>query len=82
MTQIKTRIGAGGRVVIPAAVREEMGVRPGDEVILVADDEGVRLVTSAQALRRARRMVAKWIPRGRNLAKELIAERRREAARD
>ena len=82
MTQVKTRIGAGGRVVLPAALRTAMGVVPGDELILVADDEGVRLVTPAQAVRRAQRLVRKWIPRRRKLAAELIAERRKESARE
>ena len=82
MTQVKTRIGAGGRVVLPAALRTAMGVVPGDELLLVSDDEGVRLVTPAQAVRRAQRLVRKWVPRRRKLARELIAERRRESARE
>jgi AbrB family looped-hinge helix DNA binding protein len=79
MTQIRTRIGAGGRVVLPAALRSAMGVRPGDELLLVADDEGVRLVTTAQAVRRAQRLVRRWVPRGRRLSRELISDRRRES---
>jgi AbrB family looped-hinge helix DNA binding protein len=82
MSQIKTRIGAGGRIVLPAAVRRAMGVVPGDELILVADEEGVHLVTPAQAALRAQRMVRKWVAPRRRLARELISERRREAARE
>jgi len=82
VTHVKTRIGAGGRVVLPAALRAAMGVSPGDELLLVADSEGVRLMTPAQAVRRAQRLVRKWIPRRRKLAAELIAERRRESARE
>jgi len=82
MTQLKTRIGAGGRVVLPAAVRRAMGVVPGDELLLVSDEEGVHLVTPAQAARRAQRLVRKWVPRRRRLADELISDRDREAAHD
>lgn len=80
MSQIMTRIGAGGRVVLPAAVRKAMGVVPGDELILISDEEGVHLVTPAQAALRAQRMVSKWVAPRRRLSRELIAERRREAA--
>ena len=82
MTHVRTRIGAGGRVVLPAALRLAMGVAPGDELLLVADEEGVRLVTPAQAVRRAQRLVRKWIPRRRKLARELSSERRTESARE
>ena len=67
-------------MVLPAAVRKAMGVALGDELILIADDEGVHLVTPAQAALRAQRMVRKWVPRSRRLSQELVAERRKESA--
>ena len=36
----------------------------------------------ARALRRAQEIVAKYVPEGRSLVDELIAERRAEAARE
>jgi AbrB family looped-hinge helix DNA binding protein len=83
MLSESTKIAEGGRVVIPAAFRKELGLRPGDELIMRIEEGGIRLETYAQGLRRVQAMVAKYIPRdGRSLVDELIAERRAEAARE
>ena len=37
------RVDASGRVVIPAAVRDRLGVRPGDELILQEAGGGIDL---------------------------------------
>ncbi len=82
MAEIRTRIGRGGRVVIPAQYRRAMGVAPGDEVILVLEADGVRIVTHQQAVRRAQALVRRYVPEGRSLSEELLRERRVEAARE
>jgi AbrB family looped-hinge helix DNA binding protein len=41
---MKTAIDKAGRVVIPAAIRERLGLRPGTELDVVVDDFSVRLV--------------------------------------
>ena len=81
MTQIKTRIGKGGRVVIPAEYRKPLGLKPGDQVILVLEDGEVRLLTPKRAVQHAQALVRHYIPEGRNLAAELLVERDEEAAR-
>lgn len=79
----RAKIAAGGRVVIPADYRRAIGVKPGDEVILVLDEEGtVRITTPAKALERARHAVRKYVSPERRLADELIAERRQDLERD
>jgi antitoxin PrlF len=78
MSEIKTRIGPGGRIVIPARFRKTIGIGVGDEVVLILDGEGVRLMTPRQAVRRAQELVRKYVPAGTNLADELIEERRKE----
>lgn len=82
MNETRTRIGDGGRLVIPARYRRALGVAPGDEVILVLEPEGVRIVTRQQAVKRAQAMVRRYIPKGRSLSAELLQERRAEAARE
>ena len=80
MTEIKTILGKGGRVVIPAQYRKALGIRPGDELILVLEEGEVRLLTLERAIKRAQDLVRSYIPEGRILTKELLQERREEAA--
>ena len=72
-------MGAGGRVVIPAAYRKALGVRPGDDLVLVLEGAQVRLLTPSEAIRSAQALVRRHVPKGRRLSAELLAERRREA---
>ncbi len=83
MTQHATvRVGPQGRMVIPAQLREELHVEPGE--VLVARVEDGRLVLESRdaILRRLRAEFARAVPKGVSLAGELIAERRAEAARE
>lgn len=79
--QARTRIGAKGRVVIPASIREALGIKVGDEVELRIEDNELRLSTLKARLAQAQRRIRRFIKPGRSLAKELIAERR-DAARN
>jgi AbrB family looped-hinge helix DNA binding protein len=47
------RVGPKGQVVIPKAIRDRLGIRPGDEVVVFAGDgeARVRLAPSAAELR-------------------------------
>lgn len=82
MQDFKTKLGKGGRIVIPTEYRRELGVEPGDEIILHLDEEGLRLYTPAQAVARAQVLVRRYVTDGRSLSEELISERREEAFRD
>ncbi|CAN5912728.1 hypothetical protein BH23ACT11_BH23ACT11_09760 [soil metagenome] len=79
MQDFKTKLGKGGRIVIPTEYRRELGVEPGDEIILHLDEEGLRLYTPAQAVARAQSLVRRYISEDRSLSEELISERREEA---
>ena len=78
MTQVKTKIGEGGRIVIPAEYLQALGLQVGDEVILRLEGRELRIFTLNQAIKRAQELVSRSIPQERSLADELIAERRRE----
>ena len=81
MLQIKTHIGKGGRLVIPAGVRRAAGLREGDEVSVRVQDGVIEVVTFHAGVRKAQALLAKYMPKNRSLADELIAERRKEALR-
>lgn len=78
---MKVTIGEGGRLVIPAAYRKALELKPGDEVLLSLENGEIRIVSSRQAVARAQTLLRHYIPKGRSLSEELIKERREEAAR-
>ena len=82
MDGIKTAVGQGGRVVLPAAFRKALGIDVGDEVILTLEDNSLRITTAAMAVKRSQALVRQYVKRPRSLSSELLRERRREAKRD
>lgn len=81
MSELKTRIREGGRLIIPAAYRKALGLKPGDEVVLFLEEDEIRVVGAHQAIARAQALVRRYIPRGKKLSDELIRDRREDAAR-
>ena len=79
---VKAKVDSQGRVLIPAAIREAMKMKPGGHVAMYLDQDGLHLVTSHIAMERLSREVRKHVPPGVSLADELIADRRAEAARE
>jgi AbrB family looped-hinge helix DNA binding protein len=80
--EVNVAIGPGGRIVIPAPYRNALGLSEGDQVMLSLGDDEVRIASRAARIRAAQDLVAKYVPQDVDLVDELIAERRREAARE
>ncbi|MBA2442299.1 MAG: AbrB/MazE/SpoVT family DNA-binding domain-containing protein [Rubrobacter sp.] len=75
-------VGARGRVVLPSALRERLGLRDGDRLVMTVQPDGsVRMTSLREAVRSLRGMYAHLAP-GRSLVDELIEERREEARRE
>jgi len=81
MAENRAIIGQGGRILIPAYYRKKLGLKPGDEVLLILDEGEVRVVTIRQAIERAQALVRQYVPAGHSLVDELLAERRDQIAR-
>ena len=81
-TGAKAKINQNGRIVIPAAIREELGVAPGDTLLMDVVDGVLRIESYPARIRRIQREIAQYIPAGISLADELIAERREESRRE
>lgn len=78
----RARISDVGGVVIPAAYRRELGIQPGDNVILYLENGEVHIITPRRVIEHAQEMVRCYVPEGRSLVDESIAERRAEAERE
>lgn len=76
------KVSAGGRIVIPAAFRKELGLKPGDSLGLVLEGGSLRLLTRRQRIQRALDNLSEQVKGGPSMADELIAERHAEAARE
>jgi antitoxin PrlF len=75
MSRTLAKLGEGGRLVIPAEYRKALGVEVGDELVLVLEEGSVRMLTSREAIRRAQAVVRSYVPEGKSLSDELIAQR-------
>ncbi|HEY2931231.1 MAG TPA: AbrB/MazE/SpoVT family DNA-binding domain-containing protein [Acidobacteriota bacterium] len=76
------KLEKGGRIVIPAEYRKALGLESEDEVTLIMEEDGLRLLSADQAVRRAQSLVRRYVPKGRKLSSELIQQRRKEAKRE
>ena len=82
MASQRVKLVEGGKLVIPAAFRREMGVKPGDTLIVEMDAGELRVRSLPSAIQRVQARMRELNPEGRSLVDELIADRRAEAARE
>jgi AbrB family looped-hinge helix DNA binding protein len=82
MPSVKVRLGPDGRVVVPAAIREALGLKEGDVLFARLEGGEIKLLTPKAAMLRAQAIVRQFVRDDVSLVDELIAERRSEAARE
>ena len=80
MDPVRGIVGPGGRVAIPSALREALGLKVGDAVSMRIEGEELRLVNFDTETLRIREMLARYVPEGVSVVDELLEERRREVA--
>jgi AbrB family looped-hinge helix DNA binding protein len=83
MEQIYTTVSSKGQMVIPAAIREELGIEPGTRVAIRR--EGPELILRPETLATSRAMIKKMrgiTAGGPSLCDELLEDRRRERERE
>lgn len=76
------KVGPKGQVVLPKAMRERLGIHPGDEVRF---DEGEGEITVRKAETKAEivaRLRGSLVEPGSSLSEELLASRRRDRERE
>ena len=80
----RVKIGEAGRLVIPAAMREALGIKPADTVTLVLENGELRVLTIAAAIKNVQALARKYVVN--SLAAEdetdaFLAERRKDQKR-
>ena len=82
MSPIAVQVSQGGRIVIPAEIRQKMGVDIGDQVLLSWSDETheLHIATRTQRLQHARDLVKPYASTTDSVVDALIRERRQAAA--
>ena len=73
------KIVDGGKLIIPAQFRRELGIGVGDTVVVELDGGELHIRSLSAAIRRAQGIVREFVPEDTDLADQLIADRRAEA---
>jgi bifunctional DNA-binding transcriptional regulator/antitoxin component of YhaV-PrlF toxin-antitoxin module len=81
MKAIRTKLGDGGRVIIPATFRQNLHLTTGDDIVLHMQEDVIYITTPNQALRKLQAKVRNYTDatgQDISLADELISMRRSE----
>ncbi len=78
------KVIAGGKIVIPAELRRELGISDGDTLVIERDGDGTLTVkTYTQVVREVQQTFKAMVGAYEgSMVDDLIADRRREAARE
>ena len=82
MESRSTKIDDGGKLVIPARFRRELGLQIGDTVVMEVVEGELRVRSRDAAITEIQRLVRSLVPEGVSVVDELIADRRTEAAKE
>ena len=76
-------VGVRGRIVLPAGVRKQAGIKEGDSLLLTVEEDGsLRLIDARQVAQQACGMFQHVVSPERSGVDEFIAARRKETARE
>jgi AbrB family looped-hinge helix DNA binding protein len=79
MENVKSKINANGRIVIPFRIRRAMGLEPGDTVSMTLEDGVLRVEPYQAKVKRIQEELRKFARPGVPASDELAAERREES---
>ncbi len=75
-------LGDSGRIVLPAAIRKEFGLEPGERLTVISGDGEIRILNRRMALRSIRAGIVKNRGSLKGILDDFLAERHEEAARE
>ncbi len=75
-------LGESGRIVLPAAMRKELGLKAGDRLTISNDQGAIRILSRKMALESIREDIIRQRGSLAGLLDEFLVERREEAGRE
>jgi len=75
-------MGESGRVVLPSAIRKELGLKAGDRLTVISDEGAIRILSRKMALANIRAGIIKQRGSLDGILDEFLAEKHEEAARE
>jgi len=82
MTTARVKVSETGRLSLPVEVRRELGIEKGGTLLLETTDGEIRLTTLKERVRCVQALARELLAGQQVASGEIIAERRREAARE
>ena len=75
-------LGESGRIVLPAAIRSEFGLKTGDRLTVIARGNRIEILSMQMALKQIRESIIAERGSLEGILDEFLAERREEARRE
>lgn len=75
-------LGESGRIVLPAAIRNEFGLKTGDRLTVIANGNRIEILSMQMALKEIRESIIEKRGSLEGLLDEFLEERREEARRE
>jgi len=75
-------LGESGRIVLPAAIRKEFGLKPGERLTIVADEGEIRIFNRKMILEEVRARIIEKRGTLKGILDEFIEERHEAARRE
>jgi len=82
MTSDTVVLGESGRIVLPVAIRNQLGLKAGDRLTVTSDQGSIRILSRKMALANIRAGIIKQRGSLEGILDEFLAEKREEAARE
>lgn len=76
--QYKAKLDAGGRILIPAHLRQLFNLQSGDEILLSTEGDRITLLTVEKRLEEIQQKLNNVVPPEVSLTDEVIEMRRRD----
>ncbi len=81
MREARSVITEGGRLVIPSAIRKELNIKVGEEVIMKVESGELHIFTYKNAIKQAQALVRRYNKKNVSLTDKLLKERKEDSTK-